>query len=718
MSPPFCGRPYRAPIVLLLAISAMAWPSVSEGRPYTVVSCNAGLGSALSAEAWTSSTTMAGSSYAACPTSGVATRGISDRITTPTSAGLTLSTHVFQAPAGTRITTLRWGGRLSRGNCDWGAMMHALPAKTVLFGVQAHSGCAVSGLDVGDATLPFAVPAGTTGLQQSIVCAATTCQPGAAFHTAATVVTIDDPTAPTVWATGPLVAGNWVRGSQQMQVLARDNTGIARTWTALGAGATSQALPCRYTNPRPCADRSALAVLSTRDIAPGPQPLTIGAQDAAGNIATARYVIRIDNDTPARVHPVLQAGEAWRRENRFTSSWQNPPQAYAPIARAWYRLCGPQGCSTGSLDGNAETLSEIAVGGSGEHALQVWLEDAAGNVSLAASGSDPVYLRLDQEAPLLAFAPQDQGDPLRVAVTAQDRLSGLDTGEIEMRLRGGAVWHALATARSGQSLVGYVDDERFGPGAYEFRAHARDRAGNEASTNRQANGALAIRDLPSRSATRLDVGLARVIRRNGKRITRVVAQATARHTTSLRLHGRLTNANGRPLGGAVVQVSSDSPGDTAGLVPAGLVRTDPGGRFTYVARANRNKVLRFRYPGSPRIRAATGDFTLQVRAASSIRARPRRLRNGQTVQLSGTVTTRPLPPAGKLIEVQAYFRGRFRTFSTTRADDNGRWRFPYRFGGTSGRVPYRLRALLPAEGGYAFMTGRSPVARVVVVGGS
>ena len=94
----------------------------------------------------------------------------------------------------------------------------------------------------------------------------------------------------------------------------------------------------------------------------------------------------------------------------------------------------------------------------------------------------------------------------------------------------------------------------------------------------------------------------------------------------------------------------------------------------------------------------------------------RGLRNGQAVQLSGLVGTRPLPPAGKLIEVQAYFRGRFRTFSTTRADSRGRWRFAYRFGGTRGRVPYRLRALLPAEGGYPFVTGRSPVARVVVVG--
>ncbi len=165
-----------------------------------------------------------------------------------------------------------------------------------------------------------------------------------------------------------------------------------------------------------------------------------------------------------------------------------------------------------------------------------------------------------------------------------------------------------------------------------------------------------------------------------------------------------------------MQVSSDSPGDAVGLVPVGFARTDRQGRFTYVVRATRNRILRFRYAGSRRIRSATADFELRVPAASSIRARPRQLRNGESVRLSGRVRTRPLPPSGKLIEVQAYFRGRFRTFSTTRADASGRWHFDYRFGGTRGRVPYRLRAFLPAEGGYPFVSGRSPVTRVVVVG--
>ena len=67
--------------------------------------------------------------------------------------------------------------------------------------------------------------------------------------------------------------------------------------------------------------------------------------------------------------------------------------------------------------------------------------------------------------------------------------------------------------------------------------------------------------------------------------------------------------------------------------------------------------------------------------------------------------------------MQAYFRGRWRTFSTVRAGNGGGWRFPYRFGGTVGRVTYRFRARLPSEGGYPFISGNSRVVRVVVVGG-
>ena len=85
--------------------------------------------------------------------------------------------------------------------------------------------------------------------------------------------------------------------------------------------------------------------------------------------------------------------------------------------------------------------------------------------------------------------------PTRCAwsVAVDDRLSGLDTGEIEMRRRGGGLVARAGGSPRGQPLVGYVDDERFRSGAYEFRAHARDRAGNEA----RPTGARTARGPPS-----------------------------------------------------------------------------------------------------------------------------------------------------------------------------------------------------------------------------
>jgi hypothetical protein len=124
----------------------------------------------------------------------------------------------------------------------------------------------------------------------------------------------------------------------------------------------------------------------------------------------------------------------------------------------------------------------------------------------------------------------------------------------------------------------------------------------------------------------------------------------------------------------------------------------------------------FRYGGSRRIGSATSDFTLLVPADTAIHPDRRQLLNGQQVVFGGRITTRPLPPTGKLVEMQAHFRGRWRTFSTLRASAGGRWRFPYRFGGTVGQVIYRFRARLPAEGGYPFITGNSRVVEVVVRG--
>lgn len=89
---------------------------------------------------------------------------------------------------------------------------------------------------------------------------------------------------------------------------------------------------------------------------------------------------------------------------------------------------------------------------------------------------------------------------------------------------------------------------------------------------------------------------------------------------------------------------------------------------------------------------------------------------GRPLLLQGRIG-QPVPRHGKLIEVQAHFRGRWRTISAVRARRDGRWRFRYVFRTTSLRTSYRMRARVPVEAGYPFAAGASRPVRVTVLPG-
>ena len=90
--------------------------------------------------------------------------------------------------------------------------------------------------------------------------------------------------------------------------------------------------------------------------------------------------------------------------------------------------------------------------------------------------------------------------------------------------------------------------------------------------------------------------------------------------------------------------------------------------------------------------------------------------NGEQVTFIGRLRGGWVPAAGKLVEVQFFARGRWRTFATTRAATNGRWRYEYRFDGTRGTVRWRFRARIPREVGYPFTPGTSRAVAVTVHG--
>ena len=147
-----------------------------------------------------------------------------------------------------------------------------------------------------------------------------------------------------------------------------------------------------------------------------------------------------------------------------------------------------------------------------------------------------------------------------------------------------------------------------------------------------------------------------------------------------------------------------------GAVPrrVAVIGTDDSGRFVFKALSGPSRTLRFRYPGTAVVRARSTEVDIRVRAASTIRVNRRRVVNGEDIVLSGRVRGGPLPTVGKLVQLQAYSRGRWLTFATPRADrGTGRWSYRYRFTSTRGTVRYRFRARVPQEAGFPYIVGHS-----------
>ena len=193
------------------------------------------------------------------------------------------------------------------------------------------------------------------------------------------------------------------------------------------------------------------------------------------------------------------------------------------------------------------------------------------------------------------------------------------------------------------------------------------------------DGSAATLRLPARTDTRLAVGVPRMIvrrkverHRGHRRVVRrrirrldssVVARARPRWFASVASSPPLT---GQPIDGATIEALEKRP--EGALTPVGVATTGTDGKFHYAVKATRNREMLFRYGGSRRIGS-------QQRLTSRCSCPPTRrsaridvvCSTGSRCSSAGAVLTRPLPTQGKLVEMQAHFRGRWRTFSTVRA---------------------------------------------------
>jgi hypothetical protein len=126
--------------------------------------------------------------------------------------------------------------------------------------------------------------------------------------------------------------------------------------------------------------------------------------------------------------------------------------------------------------------------------------------------------------------------------------------------------------------------------------------------------------------------------------------------------------------------------------------------------------VRFHYTGTAQLKPSVAEVKARIPARSSIAVSRRYLLNGQAVDFTGRLLQGPVPDGGKLIDLQAFFRSRWRTIATPRADERGNWRFRYRFEATSGLVRYRFRARVRREAAYPYELGYSRPVTVTVRG--
>jgi hypothetical protein len=728
--------PLRAAIVIALILLAGAGATPASAGEYPVYACEPSQGDVNNS--WQALSNRRGILvYVACrnrPGSlgpwdqGLVTRAMinrkNKRATIRNGASARL---VFRAPPGAALSRISYVGSL----CGSGGHIALLQADVIplAFGfVQPPTACPSMAPRLN--SLPLL---GRTTVSLRTACALKRCSVGggrarawAAMRSA--TVYVSDGTLPSVIHT---VAPGWKRGLVDVGYSAADNVGV-RYANIEGAGANhDETRPgCDYTRTVPCTNAAGIFTVNSRSIDDGVRAFTIHAQDAAGNSSAHAVTLQVDNTAPGPPLALsVVGGSQWRSNNSFAVEWRNPTQVgTAPIAGARTAVCPASsdvedwsGCAVGPVRGPDGAASAISVPHAGTWVVRIWLQDEAGNEDRQTAQSVP--LNFDDTPPSVAIAPMDIMDPTRIDVRASDPTSPLMRTEVEVRRRGTSSWIGLPSSTTPTGFVARLDDETLPNGTYELRARATDSAGNERSAYHEPSGRLAVREVPMRIDTRLVAGQIKLLKarrtRGGRRRTRrvTVVRPKVHFGRTIPIRGRLTMAGGNAVANAAIEVWEQPRIRGAVSQRVAVIGTDGAGRFTFKALRGPSRVLRFRYPGTAIVRARTTEVDLRVRGSSTLGVNRRHVVNGADIVLNGRVRGGPLPAVGKLVQLQAYSRGRWLTFATPRASrESGRWSYRYRFTATRGTVRYRFRARLPQEAGFPYIPGVSRSVRVLVRG--
>jgi len=461
-----------------------------------------------------------------------------------------------------------------------------------------------------------------------------------------------------------------------------------------------------YTRPIPCAGSATggFSVNQSGQLADGRHSLAVGVRDAGRTWGAFTQDFWVDNNAPG--HPIgltVAGGDGWRRSNDFVVAWENPEQGNgSAIAEAYYKVGSPPSSSTDGTRVGGEGPAAIQAPRDGDWKVFVWLRDEAGNAK--PTDASVAHLRLDSTAPSIAFANEQTAADVRVHTS--DAHSGLARGQVEIRRQGAAEWRELATRREGTDLVTTIPDDQLDRGTYELRAFAIDAVGNTSVTTQRADGRPMIVDLPLRARTSLGAKLSRRAtgaRKHARRIRigyrkRAWLRGTLRSGGIALPHARLAVHTRRVAGGGWRQLTEVVTGDK--------------GRYKVKLPRGVSRVVRVRFSGSGTLQPATDSARLLVRGRTSLRLDPRRLRRGGTIRFHGRVGLfrAHVPAGGKLVQIQYLDGRRWRpAVKLGHTGRSGRFAIRYRFRRISRPTRIHFRILVPAEGGWPYATGASPV---------
>ena len=250
-------------------------------------------------------------------------------------------------------------------------------------------------------------------------------------------------------------------------------------------------------------------------------------------------------------------------------------------------------------------------------------------------------------------------------------------------------------------------------GTYALTVELEDAAGDVATVY---SGTLSLQPAPVRGpangtpASESAVLTAHWNGESGKTASRL----TSPYGRPREIAGKLTNAAGAPIVGALIEASQKPA--LLGAASSSMTdpRTNARGSFTIgVPRSSSSTSIELAYRShiGDTVPVATAALTLRVHAGIALRIAPRTSSVGHTIVFSGTLHGAPIPPGGKQLVLEASSGGEWIEFRTISTDAKGHYRASYRFK-FSGPITYRFRVVSRFEADFPFLEGSSNIVGV------